>query len=339
MADYKTVPIGQIVPRGTQVRQNFDRDFLEELKDSLKNDGVLCPLLVREVDGKLEIIAGEQRWKAAKNAGIKEVPVVVINVDSARAVELAFIENEKRRNLHGWEREDAAYAMWLSKNYKTKRELAVAVGMSEERLKTLLSDYEIRKGIKVSGAEHLPSADIEELAPISGDKKTTAALAKAMVENKLSSGGSGGTLRKAVRILKDAHPEARPAIVKAIADEEITSEEAEDIAGVAEDGAQVKDLVHAKKTHGSDELRKTTSVIRRSKERGEAPAPIRTIVKSNESEWNSVVETLGSARSTLFLVSIPSLKKMNPGWKKDARGILMDIDKYIAKALDATKEG
>jgi len=332
MSDYRTVPIGQIIPRGTQVRQVFDREFLDELKESMTNDGMLCPLLVRETDGKLEIIAGEQRWKAAKSAGLKEIPVVILNVDNTRAVELAFIENAKRRDLTSKEREDAVAAMWQSGKYKTHTDIADRLGVGRDWISTLLSSRDDRKRLQVGNDVSTKVIDTTRCL----DDESRVELIKATQAGKITK--EAHAVGKLATMVKQAKKEVRPAIVKALADEEISTEEAKEIAEVAEDKHQVRDLVHAKKTHGPDELKKTTSIIKRSKARGETPAPIRTIIKGPEKDWNFTVETIQNARDTLYMVNASSLKKMSPIWKKKVHSILLDIDKYIAEALEAIKE-
>ena len=124
------VRISQIEPRRDQPRKNFDLEALQQLADSISAHGVIQPVAVREsIGGYYEIIAGERRWRAAKMAGLSEIPVTVIAADDKKAAELALIENVQREDLNPIE-EALAYKK-LSEEYGlTQEKVAQAVGKS-----------------------------------------------------------------------------------------------------------------------------------------------------------------------------------------------------------------
>ena len=100
------IPISSIVPNRNQPRKFFEKESLNELTNSIKERGIIQPLIVRksdDQDNKFELIAGERRWQAAQAAGIHEVPVLVIEVDHLKSLELAIIENVQRRDLNAIE--------------------------------------------------------------------------------------------------------------------------------------------------------------------------------------------------------------------------------------------
>ena len=106
-SDIKTsnnkISISSIVPNKNQPRKSFEKEALNELTVSIKERGVIQPLIVRrseELDGKYELIAGERRWQAAQSAGLNEVPVVIIDADNLKSLELAIIENVQRKDLN-----------------------------------------------------------------------------------------------------------------------------------------------------------------------------------------------------------------------------------------------
>mgnify|MGYP001419437176 FL=1 len=106
-SDIKTskekISISSIVPNKNQPRKLFEKDSLEELKNSIKERGIIQPLIVRksgDQDDKFELIAGERRWQAAQSAGLHEVPVVIIEADNLKSLELAIIENVQRKDLN-----------------------------------------------------------------------------------------------------------------------------------------------------------------------------------------------------------------------------------------------
>ena len=92
--------INEVEPNRDQPRKNFDEDALLELSDSIKQFGVLQPLLVRKRKDYYEIIAGERRWRAAKLANLKEVPVIIKRLTEQEVVEISLIENIQRENLN-----------------------------------------------------------------------------------------------------------------------------------------------------------------------------------------------------------------------------------------------
>ena len=106
-SDIKTskdkISISSIVPNKNQPRKLFEKEALEELKNSIKERGIIQPLIVRksdDQDDKFELIAGERRWQAAQSAGLHEVPVVIIEADNLKSLELAIIENVQRKDLN-----------------------------------------------------------------------------------------------------------------------------------------------------------------------------------------------------------------------------------------------
>ncbi|MDA9682516.1 ParB/RepB/Spo0J family partition protein [Candidatus Pelagibacter sp.] len=109
-SDIKTsnnkISISSIVPNKNQPRKIFDKETLEQLKNSIKERGIIQPLIVRrsdDQDNKFELIAGERRWQAAQAAQLHEVPVVIIEADNLKSLELAIIENVQRKDLNAIE--------------------------------------------------------------------------------------------------------------------------------------------------------------------------------------------------------------------------------------------
>tara|TARA_B100000029_G_scaffold75514_2_gene67220 strand:- start:744 stop:1589 length:846 start_codon:yes stop_codon:yes gene_type:complete len=101
--DTSKIPIKDIIRNKFQPRKHFDKDSLQELTDSIKSQGVIQPIVVRPnktSEGKYEIIAGERRWLASQNAGLHEVPVVILNVDDVKSLEFAIVENVQRQDLN-----------------------------------------------------------------------------------------------------------------------------------------------------------------------------------------------------------------------------------------------
>ena len=134
-ADHKSdesgvmVNINKVEPNREQPRKNFDEDALMELSDSIKQFGVLSPLLVQDKGTYYEIIAGERRWRAAKMAGLKEVPVIIRNLTDQEIVEISLIENIQREDLNPIE-EALAYKRLLEEFHLKQDEVAERVSKS-----------------------------------------------------------------------------------------------------------------------------------------------------------------------------------------------------------------
>ena len=123
------VNITKVEPNREQPRKNFDEDALEELSESIKQFGLLQPILVQDRKTYYEIIAGERRWRAAKKAGLKEVPVIIKNYTEQEIVEIALIENIQREDLNPIE-EALAYKRLLTEFNLKQDEVAERVSKS-----------------------------------------------------------------------------------------------------------------------------------------------------------------------------------------------------------------
>lgn len=123
------VNINKVEPNRDQPRQNFDEDALLELAESIKQFGVLQPLIVQEKEGYYEIIAGERRWRAAKLANLKEIPVIIRKLNEQEVVEISLIENIQRENLNPIE-EAIAYKRLLTEFHLKQDEVAERVSKS-----------------------------------------------------------------------------------------------------------------------------------------------------------------------------------------------------------------
>ncbi len=124
------VPLSQVESCSGQPRKHFDEAALAELADSIREHGVIQPLTVRKLaSGYYQIIAGERRWRAARLAGLREVPVIAIEADDRKAAELAMIENLQREDLNPME-EAAGYQTLVETYHMTQEEAAQRVGKS-----------------------------------------------------------------------------------------------------------------------------------------------------------------------------------------------------------------
>jgi ParB family chromosome partitioning protein len=125
----QNVPVARVRPCAFQPRKDFAPESLRELADSIKEQGIVQPLIVRAQGGDFELIAGERRWRAAQMLGLAEVPVIVRQADDRAVLELALIENLQRENLNAIE-EAQGYAQLIGQFQLTQEEAAARVGRS-----------------------------------------------------------------------------------------------------------------------------------------------------------------------------------------------------------------
>lgn len=126
----QNINIDLIIPNRFQPRLTFDEKTLNELAASIKEHGIIQPLVLRRLGDKFEIIAGERRYKAATLAGLTEVPAIISNIDDNKSAELALVENVQRKNLNSLE-EAKSYKKILDKERLTQEELAKKIGVSQ----------------------------------------------------------------------------------------------------------------------------------------------------------------------------------------------------------------
>jgi ParB family chromosome partitioning protein len=129
--------IEEIVPNRSQPRKHFDESKLQELAESIKEKGILEPLIVRRVDGGYELIVGERRWRAAQKAGLKEVPVLVREIEGREALEFSLIENLQREDLNPIE-EAEAFKRLIEEFNLSQGELATRIGKDRTTIANVL---------------------------------------------------------------------------------------------------------------------------------------------------------------------------------------------------------
>lgn len=147
------VNIDSIIPNRFQPRLVFDEKALNELADSIKEHGIIEPIIVRELNDKYEIIAGERRYKAACIAGLTKVPVIVRNLSDYKSAQVAVIENVQRRNLNPVE-EAKSYKRILDQGLKTQEELAKEIGVSQSTIANKLRLLTLSEPVKHALSEN-----------------------------------------------------------------------------------------------------------------------------------------------------------------------------------------
>ena len=149
-----TVRLADIRPRADQPRKSFDQDALEQLARSIAEHGLIQPIVVRtSLGGFYEIIAGERRWRAAKMAGLSEIPAVVFDGDDMKAAEVSLIENIQREDLNPME-EALGYQTLIENFGMTQEDAAVKLGKSQSAIANKLRLLKLDKSVQAKISEY-----------------------------------------------------------------------------------------------------------------------------------------------------------------------------------------
>ena len=171
-----SLPISQVESYSGQPRKHFDEESLQELADSITEHGIIQPLTVRKPSsGYYQIIAGERRWRAARLAGLQEVPVIVMEADDRKAAELAMIENLQREDLNPME-EAAGFQSLIETYHMTQEEAAQRVGKSRSAVTNALRLLGLSPSVRKLVEENkLTAGHARALVPLSPSLQESAA--------------------------------------------------------------------------------------------------------------------------------------------------------------------
>jgi ParB family chromosome partitioning protein len=189
--------IEEIVPSRYQPRRGFDEGKLAELAASIKEKGIIEPLIVRKVERGYELIVGERRWRAAQRAGVKEVPVILRDVTAGEALELALIENLQREDLNPLE-EAEAYKRLMEEFQYTQEELAKRIGKDRTTVANTVRLLKLPQEIKAYLAdETISSGHARAFLGLNSPEEQKMACAKVIKR--------GLSVRETERLIKRLH--------------------------------------------------------------------------------------------------------------------------------------
>lgn len=183
--DYFLCPVDRISRQADQPRKSYDKQALEQLVESIRERGVIQPLVVRRKGDGYELIAGERRWRAAQLAGLFDVPVVIKDVTDAEAFELALIENLQREDLNPLE-EAAAFQQMIDTSGYTQAEVADRIGRDRTTVTNRLRLLGLPKAVKQLVLDGQLSEGHARALLQAGSAQAVAALARKVVADGLS---------------------------------------------------------------------------------------------------------------------------------------------------------
>jgi len=212
----REIPVSQVVPNHYQPRQHFDEEALAGLTASVRELGVLQPILVRLAEGdRYEIIAGERRWRAAKRAGLQTVPAVVREAANEHSLEQALVENLHREDLNPLE-EAAAYQQLLEDFGLTHDDLSRRVGKSRSAISNTLRLFKLPPSIQRLVADARLSAGHARALLGTPDRAYQEALARRAVEEQLSVRQVEDAVRARGGVVPDPAPGDGPAAARPV---------------------------------------------------------------------------------------------------------------------------
>src|SRR6184192_2072636 len=150
------IELARIVPSTLQPRKDFGREALQELIDSIRQHGIIQPLIVRQVGARFELIAGERRWRAAQEAGLTQVPVIIRSASDIEVLELSLIENLQRADLNPIE-EAQGYARLANEFGMRQEDIALKVGRSRAAVANALRLLDLHPQVQIWLAQNLLS--------------------------------------------------------------------------------------------------------------------------------------------------------------------------------------
>ncbi len=193
----RTIPLARIKPGSHQPRRHFDENKIEELAESIRENGLIQPIVVREREGDYQIIVGERRYRAALRAGIKEVPALIGEYSDDQSLQIALIENIQREDLNPIE-ESRAYKLILEGEKITQEELSRRVGKSRSYIANMVRLLDLPEHIQ----EHVSRGTIsvgQAKAVVSLSKKKREELVQRIIRE-------GLTVREVEKITKTRVP-------------------------------------------------------------------------------------------------------------------------------------
>lgn len=196
------VPIEQVVANPDQPRRRFDPGLLNDLAASIKEKGIIQPLIVRRKGDGYEIVAGERRWRAAQQANLHQIPVVIRDFDDTEVLEIAIIENIQRADLNPVE-EAAGYVQLMNKFGHTQEKLAEALGKSRSHIANTMRLMQLPEAVQIYVTEGKLSAGHARTLITSSDP---VALAKKVIAGDLSVRDTEKLVRKAAEAAKPIDP-------------------------------------------------------------------------------------------------------------------------------------
>jgi ParB family chromosome partitioning protein len=325
------IDLDQIRPNPFQPREHFEKESLQELADSIKNGGVIQPIIVRKHGANFEIIAGERRWRATRMANVKKIPAIVKDVAEDRILLESLVENLHRLDLTDIERENAVHELWGKRgvlSVQNKTELAKLLGTSLDRVENDLEAWDFRHQEKATTAVASTSTYvIKESRGLEPEdrkriiEKVDADEIKARevyVVAKVVRKGSDAVKKELLK--PKSH--ITPRMAETIVDKLPSKEDQEEV---------VKEVVQLRLNQ--DEVEARVHDIKRSREEGKVPMVERQIVV--QGQW--LVERVRNPANDILSINPDAISELDAKQKEDMINLLTKLQNRISDLLTRLK--
>jgi ParB family chromosome partitioning protein len=202
--EIRQVEVGAIRPNPFQPRREFDRQALAELESSIRRNGVLQPILLRQVEDGFELVAGERRWRATRNVGLDAIPAIVKTVGDDRMLELALVENLQREDLNAMDRAEA-YRRYIETFKLTQEQAAERLGLDRSTIANTMRLLELPEEVRLLVSRGTISMGHARAVLGIAEEEARIALARRIV----AEGLPVRAVEQAVRHSRQATPRAR----------------------------------------------------------------------------------------------------------------------------------
>jgi ParB family chromosome partitioning protein len=325
------IDIDQIRPNPFQPREHFEKESLQELTNSIKNGGVVQPIVVRKHGANYEIIAGERRWRATRMAGVKKIPAIVKDIAEDRILIESLVENLHRLDLSDPERENAVHELWEKRNalgIKTKSDLAKAIGMREATIAEDLDAWEFRR--KENTAMAVSTRTIRGTRGLEPEERKQIVEKVKAEEFKVSEVDTvAKVVRKAPETVKREllKPKSRitPKMAETIVEKLPTKEDQEEV---------LKEAIQLRLTE--DELTARVQDIKRSRAEGKAPFVDRQIIVHGQ--W--LMDRIRSPVNDIMSINPDAFTELDNRQRKEVLAMLTKLHNRIGdwiRRLGGTK--
>ena len=315
--EFKYVDVDQIRPNPFQPREAFVKESLQELANSIKNGGVIQPIIVRKNGATFEIIAGERRWRATQIAGLKQIPAIIKEIAENRVLLESLTENLHRLDLTDNERENAIHELWKSRdalNIETKSQLATAIGVKDYQINFDLDAWEFRRKSKMPMGV---STDVIRNTKGLGDQDRKSIIEKVAKEELKASEVASvtKTIKKGPKAIRKELLKSKSRITPKMAEsivEKLSSEE--------EQEAVLKEAIQHRLTE--DEVEARIFDIKRSREKGIEPIVDRQIII--EGRW--LINRITKPINDLLSINPDAFDDLDEVQKKDVIELIEKLE-------------
>lgn len=326
---FENVDVDKIRPNPSQPRESFERESIQELAESIKQGGVIQPIIIRMNGATYEIIAGERRWRATQIAGLKQIPALIKQVSDNRVLLESLVENLHRLDLTDIERENAVHELWINKEklgIETQVELARTLGLKPDKISDDIEAWEAR---------HVMGMPLDvSTRTISRTRGLEPKVRKRIVDKVSRSQFRASdvdiiakVIRKAPESIKRELLRAKPRITPKIAESIVEKLESKE-----EQEAVLKEIIQHRLTE--DEVETRIVDIKRSREKDVSPIVDRQIII--EGQW--LVDRIRKPVNNLLSINPDAFDALDKDQKEEIIEQLVKLENTIRLWIIRLKE-